>query len=295
MNIIELYENLKDSYKSYLESFVTIKDERIKEKVSDSIKHEELWPKALIQFNPNFEKGIGVKELIAKGFPIHPDLEYFFDKPFYKHQQDAIELGCQDKEFIVTSGTGSGKSRTFMATIFNYVLQNEEVCKDKTIAIIVYPMNALINSQAEELSRYKSTYEEKTGNKCPFTFGKYTGQENDEARTKMQQTPPNIILTNYMMLELLMTRAGKEEDLRKCFLENLHFLVFDELHTYRGMQGSDVSFLIRRIKALALGKVLCFGTSATMVADDSISYVQQREKVAEVASCIFGSTYQKSK
>lgn len=113
MNIIELYENLKGSYKSYLESFVTIKDERIKEKVSDSIKHEELWPKALIQFNPNFEKGIGVKELIAKGFPIHPDLEYFFDKPFYKHQQDAIELGCQDKEFIVTSGTGSGKSRTY--------------------------------------------------------------------------------------------------------------------------------------------------------------------------------------
>ena len=53
MNIIELYENLKGSYKSYLESFVTIKDERIKEKVSDSIKHEELWPKALIQFNPN--------------------------------------------------------------------------------------------------------------------------------------------------------------------------------------------------------------------------------------------------
>lgn len=291
MNIIELYENLKGSYKSYLESFVAIKDERIKEKVSDSIKHEELWPKALIQFNPNFEKGIGVKELIAKGFPIHPDLEYFFDKPFYKHQQDAIELGCQDKEFIVTSGTGSGKSRTFMATIFNYVLQNEEVCKDKTISIIVYPMNALINSQAEELSRYKSTYEEKTGNKCPFTFGKYTGQENDEARTKMQQTPPNIILTNYMMLELLMTRAGKEEDLRKCFLENLHFLVFDELHTYRGMQGSDVSFLIRRIKALASGKVLCFGTSATMVADDSMSYAQQREKVAEVASCIFGSTY----
>lgn len=95
------------------------------------------------------------------------------------------------------------------------------------------------------------------------------------------------------MLELLMTRAGKEEDLRKCFLENLHFLVFDELHTYRGMQGSDVSFLIRRIKALAKGQVLCFGTSATMVADDTMSYDQQREKVAEVASCIFGSAYTK--
>lgn len=97
MNIIELYESLKGSYKSYLQSFVAIKDERIKDEVSESIKNEKLWRKALIQFNPNFKQGIGVKELIAKGLPIHKDLEYFFDKPFYKHQQDAIELGCQDK------------------------------------------------------------------------------------------------------------------------------------------------------------------------------------------------------
>lgn len=293
MNIIEIYNQLKDSYKNYLESFVTIKDNRIKETVSESIRTEKLWPKALIQFNPNFEKGIGVKEMIASGLPIHKDLELFFATSFYKHQQEAITLGCQDKEFIVTSGTGSGKSRTFMATIFNYILQHGEACKDKTLAIIVYPMNALINSQAEELARYKQTFEEKSGRECPFTFGKYTGQENDEARAKMQQTPPNIILTNYMMLELLMTRAGNEEGLRKCFLENLHFLVFDELHTYRGMQGSDVSFLIRRIKSLASGHVLCFGTSATMVADETMTYARQREKVAEVASCIFGSPYTK--
>ena len=293
MNIIELYNNLKDSYKAYLKSFVAIKDERIKETVDSSIQKEKLWPKALIQFNPNYAQGIGVKEMIEQGLPIHPDLENFFSNPFYKHQQDAIELGCQDREFIVTSGTGSGKSRTFMATIFNHILRCGDECKDKTIAIIVYPMNALINSQAEELARYKSEFEAKTGRPCPFTFGKYTGQENDSERSRMQQTPPNIILTNYMMLELLMTRAGNEESLRKCFLDNLHFLVFDELHTYRGMQGSDVSFLIRRIKALAAGQVLCFGTSATMVADDNMSYAQQKEKVAEVASCIFGSTYTK--
>lgn len=189
MNIIELYESLKGSYKSYLQSFVAIKDERIKDEVSESIKNEKLWRNALIQFNPNFKQGIGVKELIAKGLPIHKDLEYFFDKPFYKHQQDAIELGCQDKEFIVTSGTGSGKSRTFMATVFNYILLHDEACKDKTIAIIVYPMNALINSQAEELSRYKAEYEERTGHPCPFTFGKYTGQENEEARGKIQHAP----------------------------------------------------------------------------------------------------------
>lgn len=292
MNILNLYDKLKGSYKDYLESFVTIKDKRIDEKVHDAIAHETLWPDALIQFNPNYEKGIGIKEMIERGMPIDPRLSYFFETSFYKHQQEAIELGCQDKEFIVTSGTGSGKSRTFMATIFNYLLRHPGQYNDKTIAIIVYPMNALINSQWEELNKYKMAYEEKpNGQPCPFTFDKYTGQEDDEARARIQQTPPNIILTNYMMLELLMTRAGKEEALKNCFLSNLHFLVFDELHTYRGMQGSDVSFLIRRIKSQASGKVLCFGTSATMVSDENLTRHQQREKVADVASCIFGSHF----
>ena len=292
MDIINLYEKLKSSYKNYIESFVSIKDARIEEHVQQAIRDESLWPNALIQFNPNFAKGIGVGDMIASGLPIHKDLSLFFNTSFYKHQQEAITLGCQDKEFIVTSGTGSGKSRTFMATIFNYILQHQEESRDKTIAIIVYPMNALINSQWQELDKYKNEYLEKSGNEeCPFTFGKYTGQENEEDRAKMQQTPPNIILTNYMMLELLMTRAGNEERLRKCFLENLHYLVFDELHTYRGMQGSDVSLLIRRIKSQATGKVMCFGTSATMVSDEKMTYLQKRQKVAEVASCIFGSDY----
>ena len=249
MDILKLYEDLKSSYKSYLGSFVTIKDSKIEEIVTKAINDDKLWPEALIQFNPNFEKGITARDMIAKGLHIHEELDLFFSNSFYKHQQEAIELGCQNKEFIVTSGTGSGKSRTFMATIFNHILWHREECENKTIAIIVYPMNALINSQYKELEGYRDKYEEVSGKPCPFTFGKYTGQENETIRSEMQQNPPNIILTNYMMLELLMTRAGREEDLRKCFLDNLHFLVFDELHTYRGMQGSDVSFLIRRIKS----------------------------------------------
>ena len=294
MDILDLYSRLKNSYKEYISSFVRIKDKRIEDVVTKAIHREKMWPKALIQFNPNYAKGIGIAKMIENGLPIHKDLEKFFNTPFYKHQQEAIELGCRGKEFIVTSGTGSGKSRTFMATVFNHILQHQDDCVNKTIAIIVYPMNALTNSQSEELERYRKQYEDVTGKKCPFTFGKYTGQEDDDQRAKMQQTPPNIILTNYMMLELLMTRADKgEEQLRRCFLKNLHFLVFDELHTYRGMQGSDVSFLIRRIKSLANGRVLCFGTSATMVADENITYEQRREKVVEVASCIFGSHFEK--
>lgn len=76
MNIIELYDNFLGSYKSYLESFVAIKDERIKEKVSDSIKNEKLWPKALIQFNPNFKNGIAIMVVLPV---IFGHFRLFFD------------------------------------------------------------------------------------------------------------------------------------------------------------------------------------------------------------------------
>ena len=145
MDIINIYDKLKESYKEYLSSFISIKDTCIRDVVTTAIANEQMWPDALIQFNPNFEQGIGVDEMISKGLPIHHELSQFFKDRFYLHQQQAIELGCQGREFIVTSGTGSGKSRTFMATIFNYILHHKEECENKTIAIIVYPMNALIN------------------------------------------------------------------------------------------------------------------------------------------------------
>lgn len=297
MNILRVYQKLQEAYKTYISSFVRIQDDRIRDAVKDAIDNDKMWPKALIQFNPKFKQGKSAEDMRREGLPIHPHLPLFFDKPFYLHQQEAIALGCQDREFVVTSGTGSGKSRTFMATIFNHILHNEEACRNKTVAIIVYPMNALINSQAEELEKYQTAYREKTGcEELPFTFDQYTGQEDQGHRQKLQKTPPNIILTNYMMLELLMTRADRqpgqgEATLRKCFLENLRFLVFDELHTYRGMQGSDVAFLIRRIKALASRPVLCFGTSATMVSDGEMDTKARLDKVAETASRIFGSPF----
>ncbi len=80
----------------------------------------------------------------------------------------------------------------------------------------------------------------------------------------MRETPPQILLTNYMMLELLLTRV-RERSIRDGIYENLRFLVFDELHTYRGRQGADVALLIRRIRARCLQSVICIGTSATMV------------------------------
>ena len=107
----------------------------------------------------------------------------------------------------------------------------------------------------------------------------------------MREHPPQILLTNYMMLELLLTRM-RERTIRDAIYHNLRFLVFDELHTYRGRQGADVAMLIRRIRSKCLQNVISIGTSATMVsAGDSTT---QRNQVAKVATTLFGRTFSPS-
>jgi hypothetical protein len=155
-------------------------------------------------------------------------------------------------------------------------------------AILVYPMNALINSQAEELKKLADAYEAETGSPFPLRYAAYTGQTKSEVRKQILDNPPDILLTNYMMLELLLTRHG-EQQIRDSIYASLQFLVFDELHTYRGRQGADVGMLIRRIRGCCKSPVTTIGTSATMVT--SGSYHDQRLAVAAVAEQIFGDPF----
>lgn len=290
MNILSFHKNLLENYKSYINSFIHIKAPEITRFVNEGIENNKLWLEPLIQFNPTFEKGKPLKSFVESK-SLHPEMEKIFSNyDLYRHQEEAIEIGSKGKEFVVTSGTGSGKSLTYIATIFNNVLNQGSAVDNKIQAVIVYPMNALINSQFGEIKKYADDYEKNNpGKTFPITFGQYTGQENEEERKRLRDNPPHIFLTNYVMLEYLMTRGGEDVQIRKNILEGLKFLVFDELHTYRGRQGADVSILIRRIKAQAKNSVTCIGTSATMVSGDSTTIRQQREVVAQIASTIFGT------
>ncbi len=287
MDILSLQTRIMDEYKSYISSFVNISHDRIKNKVEEEILKGKLWPEPLIQFNPSYEYAESTDDLCNQGL-LNPDLiNIFSGYKLYKHQVEAIKLGVSGKDFIVTSGTGSGKSLTYLATIFNHILNQQK--KDKGIkAVIVYPMNALINSQREEIDGYRDKYKAVTGNDFPISYAQYTGQEKEDQRELIRKNLPDIILTNYMMLELLLTRRA-EFNLRQSIFECLQFLVFDELHTYRGRQGSDVALLIRRIKSNARNRIICIGTSATMVSGGGLE--EQKKKVAEVASLIFGTRF----
>jgi len=288
MNVFQTHASIIEDYSSYIRSFISIADPEISEIVDRALSTGKLWPEPLLQFNPSFEMVGGFEALITEK-TLHPTIgEIFKGYRLYRHQVEAIQLGTTGKDFIVTSGTGSGKSLTYIGSIFHHLLSNPGV-KGVT-AVVVYPMNALINSQFEEFTRYKKNYEDATGNEFPIIFGQYTGQEGEDARAKMRDNPPHILLTNYMMLELLLTRV-RERSIRDSIYENLRFLVFDELHTYRGRQGADVSMLIRRIRSNCAQQIVSIGTSATMVSDSAGNIENQKAEVAKVATKLFGCPF----
>lgn len=287
LSIFDVHKNIISDYKAYIFSFLNIKDKKIRERVENDIEKGIYWPEPLIQFNPSYELGESIAELCSKNILHHEMRTILKEYDLYRHQTEAIQIGTSGKDFVVTSGTGSGKSLTYLCTIFDYLLKNKT---DNGIkAVIVYPMNALINSQTQEINNYKESYEKSTGKDFPITFAQYTGQEDQDKREKVKKELPDIILTNYMMLELILTRY-QESELKESIFRDLKFLVFDELHTYRGRQGADVSMLIRRIKAQAKNSIISMGTSATMVSSGPIS--SQKEQVAEVAAKIFGTKFE---
>ena len=143
-------------------------------------------------------------------------------------------------------------------------------------------MNALANSQLRELQKFLTIgYPEGP----PVTFDRYTGQESADDRARIIANPPDILLTNYVMLELVLTRPRDRGLIEAA--RGLWFLVLDELHTYRGRQGADVALLVRRLRDTCdATTVQCIGTSATMTTEGDAS--DQRRAVAEVATTLFG-------
>jgi ATP-dependent helicase YprA (DUF1998 family) len=118
-------------------------------------------------------------------------------------------------------------------------------------------------------------------------FARYTGQENEESRDAILNNPPDVLLTNYVMLELILTRPRERKHLIKA-AGDLKFLVLDELHTYRGRQGADVSMLVRRLReTLKAEDVICVGTSATM--GTGATFAEIKRDVAAVATRLFGA------
>lgn len=290
MDVFELRRRVVDDYQQYITSFISIRDPRIQDEVDRNLDAGLLWPQPRIGLNPSFDTGGLIDEHVERGL-LHPECSKIFRKKpdlgpeealrLHRHQLDAIEAARTGANYVLTTGTGSGKSLSYIVPIVDRILRNGSGRGIK--AIVVYPMNALANSQFGELEKflcrgYPIGHE-------PVRFKRYTGQETDEERQAIIANPPDILLTNYVMLELILTRVDERQLVERA--AGLEFLVFDELHTYRGRQGADVALLARRVReACKAPELQLVGTSATMATDGS--FADQQAEIARVASLLFG-------
>src|SRR5690606_17256297 len=241
VNAFSLRSPLVKDYARLARSFTTIRAQDIREQVDALYATGRYWPEPLLQVNPKFAAAQTLDELAAAG-AVHRETARVFrfddeggtgtagtSLKLHLHQAEALAFGQRGESFVVTTGTGSGKSLCFFLPIFDGILKAKEAdSASRTQAIIIYPMNALANSQAEELQKFLRRLTPQ-----PVTFARYTGQESDAERRRIADNPPDILLTNYMMLELLMTRQDELDRQVIANCQGLRYLVLDELHTYR--------------------------------------------------------------
>jgi hypothetical protein len=297
LDVFGIRDQLIKDYSEFTSSFVDVRDARVREHVERLTRLGHQWPEPRLSLNPNFEPGGTVDECAAEGVITHRTAEIFRIKThpddkgaqplrLHRHQREAIEVARSGQSYVLTTGTGSGKSLAYIVPIVDRVLRAhaDGTYRPGVKAIIVYPMNALANSQLHELEKFLcwGVPEQKPA----VSFARYTGQENQDERAEIMRDPPDILLTNYVMLELVLTRVRERQRLVRA-AQGLWFLVLDELHTYRGRQGADVAFLVRRTReACDAQEMQCVGTSATMTSRGSLA--DQRAEVARVAGRLFG-------
>ncbi|MHC1767597.1 MAG: DEAD/DEAH box helicase [Verrucomicrobiia bacterium] len=181
MNVFDLRDQLVTDYSTYVQSYIQIRDQRISDHVQQRLNEGMLWPEPLIQLNPSFEPGAWIDELVDEGV-LHSACRQIFRKDkaptslgdkmrLHRHQEEAARVAKLGVNYVLTTGTASGKSLAYLVPIVDHVLRRGS---GKGIqAFIVYPMNALANSQNGELTKFLC--HGYPNGQPPVRFAQYTG------------------------------------------------------------------------------------------------------------------------
>ncbi len=293
-NIPQGVRELIAEYRRFLRTSYRFLDERLRRQFEEHLDRTDVIVRGpYVTLARDLERGRTLAE-IARAGGLVPDLLEarwpFGEERLFWHQEEALAAGRAGRSFVVTTGTGSGKTEAFLLPVLGGILRRKAQGVKGLQAVLLYPMNALANDQLERLRRLLR------GSGLDLSFGLYTGDSDATAqslgeepaeaerltRAAIRSQPPDVLLTNYKQLEFLLVRR---ED-RRLFTRSLRYLVLDEIHSYRGALATEIACLIRRLKAhagLRPGELVAIGTSATVASGEG-----GFERLARFATTLFG-------
>lgn len=300
--------NIKEEFIDYISTTHAFADPFLQEQFVKELR-ANIARGPLLEIKDVFKSGKSIEEMIEDAdCPLSPlfkaleagkpnDKLYKRKLPLtrnlYLHQEKAIRAIVGGNNAVVSTGTGSGKTNCFLIPVLNELLREKEqgTLGRGVRALFIYPMNALANDQMKNIREILMCYPD-------ITFGAYNGgTESDEesavavykamfakekipelrdrlqneilSRDEMKKNPPNILFTNYAMLEHLLLRPKDDVLFSNA---DFRFVVLDEAHIYTGATGIETSILLRRLKAriTATKNTRFILTSATLGNDSSV-------------------------
>ena len=298
LNPLHFQKELNGSLARFIAAAAAVSQRRapkLREEVIRRISSETLVKGPFVESLPDFDKGMSLKEMASEG-TLHEDWNTMannapelWERPLHAHQCQAME---QNENYIVATGTGSGKTEAFLYPLVQDLLSGRSRGKPGVKAILIYPLNALATDQMHRIARLLFLDLGNPG----LTLGRYTGQvsASDDrkqqesiiqrmpafkenfgedasvpknwrlSREEMLDNPPDILITNYAMLEHILLLPRNRALLKNA---DLRWMVLDELHSYTGATAIEVAFLLRKLKAnlgIERGNMRCVGTSASL-------------------------------
>lgn len=284
---IEKSDFIEHHLKRFLKFNFQIQDEELYSKFKKALDEYELKKGPYISVNYPYERGRTVKQLIdtnilSKEFEKMNLFNGNLDSSLFSHQEKSIIKANEGRNLIISTGTGSGKTYSFLLPILNSIAKDIELgLQNRGVqALLLYPMNALINDQREVIRGILKNYPQ-------ITFGYFTGETKETekdalisyrnenkglnpksneliSREQIRATPPNILITNYSMLEYLLIRPKDTSLFDSNNTRFWKYIVLDEAHTYKGALGIEISYLLRRLLGNINSNPRFILTSATL-------------------------------
>jgi ATP-dependent helicase YprA (DUF1998 family) len=294
---VQASNEITATYARYLKSLVQPRQANLAAAIASAIEESITSESGIVkgpflEATPPYTTGLSIRELVEDGTLSKEFLKlgsnsFPLDRPVYTHQEQAVKKIAAGRNLLIATGTGSGKTESFLIPIIDYLLKQKESGElgPGVRALLLYPMNALANDQVKRIREILSGYPE-------ITFGRYTGETEADpkraqekyvsrngslppkneliSRTAMQQAPPNILLTNYAMLEYLLLRPEDHEIFNGEFSDQWKFIVADEAHTYDGAHGVEVAMLLNKLRERVDPdrRIQTIGTTATIGGSD---------------------------